>query len=751
MFQEYIAHGWKLCGIDRGFKAPVYDDWNLSKKVIEEDEAEGLDGAGLLHALSGTCALDIDDLEVARPWLAERGVDIDGLLKEPESVRIDSGRYNRAKLLYRMKLPMRTLSPKGSGIELRCATADGNSMQDVLPPTIHPDTKKPYAWRYGDELLAHWSNLPAIPAALLALWRQLAAETPVHHRHEPRVAATADRVRTAIYHHIKTKHVDVTNYNDWIDVGQRLHDQTGGAQEGLDIWDEWSATDASRRANGQPRYQGKDALEVHWRSFKSSPGKRVVTMRGALTETDTASKDEFEVVTEPDSDEETTAQTLKRKALEVRTEALAKLEQRLVFVRNVEKYFDTERHKLIMTESGLEHQFMPMMPKGRGGAKVSPVKLLKESSTKRYVDALGFHPGEGPVFQFEGESYANSYRRRLPEPIEPTAQELEKIGWLFDRIDDATFRQWLIQFYAHVVQKPGVKIKSAPLIWSETQGNGKTTLIRMLPALLVGHQYSREVNSALLASDFNDYLLNAWHVNLTEFRAHSRGERESQSKKVESWIADDVISMHPKGLPGYTMPNHVIVTGSSNFDDAASISNNDRKWAIHELKAPQFTEREQRWIYHEFLLLPRAAGVLRHYFLHSDATGFSPSGKAPETSARQEMVAASASADLELLQAAFEEQSDLFARDVVLVPELTKWIHRHSPSRPSMHRVGRMLARGPFNGKGIQFRVGEQRYRGVIIRNHKVWACSSGKAIMDHIQGLTDELGDDFGKVDLLA
>jgi hypothetical protein len=750
VFQEYIAHGWKLCGIDRGFKAPVYVDWNLSKKVIEEDEAEGLDGAGLLHALSGTCALDIDDLETARPWLIERGVDIDGLLEAPESVRIDSGRYNRAKLLYRMKLPMRTITPKGSGIELRCATADGKSMQDVLPPTIHPETKKPYAWKYGDELLAHWSNLPAIPASLLALWRQLAAETPVSQRHEPRTEATVDKIRRAIYQHIKTNNVDVTDHAQWLDIGLRLHDQTGGAQEGLDIWDEWSATDTSRRKNGQPRYQGKEAIEVRYRSMKSSPGKRVVGMRGILAQLP-ADKDEFEVITEPESDEETTAQALKRKALEARTEALAKLEQRLVFVRNVEKYFDTERHKIILTESGLEHQFMPMMPKGRGGAKVSPVKLLKESSTKRYVDAIGFHPGEGPVFQFEGESYANSYRRRLPEPIEPTAQELEKISWLFDRIDDETFRHWLTQFYAHVVQKPGVKIKSAPLIWSETQGNGKTTLIRMIPALLVGHQYSREVNNALLASDFNDYLLNAWHINLTEFRAGSRGERETTSKKVESWIADDVVSMHPKGLPGYTMPNHLIVTGSSNFDDAASISNNDRKWAIHELRAPQFTEREQHWIYHEFLLLPRAAGVLRHYFLHCDTSGFNPSGKAPETAARQEMVEASASSDLEIVRAAFEEQSDLFARDIVLVPELTKWIHRHSPARPSMHRVGRMLQKPPFSGKNIQFRVGEQRFRGVIIRNHRVWTGSSGKAIMDHIQGLTDELGDDLGKVDLLA
>lgn len=749
-FREYAEHGWSLCGIDAGKKAPIYERWNT--EPIPEDAVEGLDGAGLLHALSGTAALDIDNLEAARPWLAERGVDVDALLAAPESVMISSGRHNRAKLLYSMKHAMRTLKPKDSGIELRSATADGNSVQCVLPPSVHPDTKRAYEWKYGDPILAHWSNPPPIPAKLLALWRLLAAETPVDKgKHAPRVGATLDTIRKGIHLYIKTTHKDVSDHEDWLDVGLRLHDQTGGAQEGLDIWDEWSATDESLRKNGKPRYEGKDAIELRYRSFKSSPGKRVKGMQGILAQMP-AEKDEFEVVAEPDSEEETTAAVLKRKSLEVRTEALAKLEQRLVYVRNVEKYFDTERHKVIMTDSGLQHQFTHMMPKGKGGSKLDPVALLKQSSTKRYVDAIGFHPGEGPVFKFDGDSYANAYRSRLPEPLKPTALELEKINWLFDRIDDPPFREWLLQFYGHVVQKPGVKIKSAPLIWSETQGNGKTTLIRMIPALLVGRQYSREITGTQLADAFNGYLVDAWHINLTEFRAGSRGEREAISKKVESWIADDVVAVRPMHQVAYTMPNHFFVTGSSNFDDAAAIGNNDRKWAIHELRAPQFTEQEQRWIYHEFLLSPRAAGVLRHFFLNVDIAGFSPSAAAPLTAARQEMVAASTSSDSELLQAAFEEHSGLFARDVVLVPEVTQWIHKHSASRPSMHRVGRMLARPPFNGKAKQFRVGPQRYRGVIIRNREQWEDTSGKVIMDHIQGLADELGQqDLHEVDLLA
>lgn len=745
-FNEYVAHGWALCGIDAGKKAPTYDDWNEPSKALTELEAEGADGAGLMHALSGTCALDIDNMDAARPWLAEHGVDVDALLKAPDAVKISSGRAGRAKLLYRMKFPMRTLKPKDSGVELRSATSDGKSVQDVLPPTMHPDTKKPYAWVYGDTMLGHWSNPPPIPATLLALWRTLAATTPAGNaKPNARTDATLETVRKAIYHYITSKQKDVTNYEDWIDVGMRLHDQTGGAQEGLELWDAWSATDDSLRKDGTARYQGIEGLELHWRSFKSDTGKSTVGMSHVIAQMP-AEKDEFEVEEEA-SDEETTAALLKEQANMKRAEAQAELEKRLVFVRNVEKYFDTERHRVILTEAGLRHQFTPMMPK-RSKGRLDPVELLKESATKRYVDAIGFHPGQGPMFKSGGDSYANTYRNRLPKPLQPTVDELEKIDWIFGRITDIPYRDWLVQFYAHVVQYPGVKIRSAPLIWCETEGNGKSTLVGKIPSLLVGAEYSREVNTGLLASDFNDFLLGAWHVNLTEFRAGSRGEREAISKKTENWIADSTVAMHQKGLAGYTMPNHFFVTSSSNFDDAAQVTNNNRKWAIHELRALQWTKAQIKWIYTDFLLTDRAAGVLRHYFLNTPIVDFDPGAAAPVTDDRQAMVEASVSSDVEVMRVAYEERSGLFARDVVLATEVTAWLHKACPSRPSMHRVGKLLARPPFNGQPIQFRVGESRYRGSVIRNHARWVGAPGKDIMGHIQGLDEDASVDDGPTD---
>lgn len=705
-FREYVDAGWKICAVPPNTKGPTYPKWNT--KPIAADAADGLDGAGLLHALSGTCVLDVDNLEAARAWLAERGVDIDALLEADDAVQISSGRPNRAKLLYRMRRPLRTLKPKASGLELRCATADGKSVQDVLPPSIHPDTKKPYVWAGG--MLSDWRTPPAVPAALLAVWRELTAGSPVA---PIEAVAPSPGVNLIALRKAAFKHSPDAEYDEWLKVGMQLSEGTGGAQEGFDIWTEWS------KGITRKKYPGDALLKTHWVSFTSAPGKTVATGAALVAELP-AEADDFpiedaNVVLE----EETTRTIMEAQEATKLKEGADELEKRLVFVFSAERYFDCERHKVIGSDNAIEHMFTHLMPKKKGG-RVSPVKVLKASTTKRFVDALGFHPGEGVLFESNNKKFANGYKNELPAPLEPTPLECEKIEWIFARINDTKYRDWLLQFYGHVVQRPGVKIKSAPLIWSDTQGNGKTTLVRAIPSLLVGQQYSREVTSSQLNDMFNGYLLDAWHINLTEFRAGSRGEREAISKKVESWIADDFVAVRPMQQAAYTMPNHFFITGSSNSDDAAAISNNDRKWAVHELRAPQFTEAEQHWIYHEFLLLPRAAAVLRHYFLNISLEGFTASAKALDTAARQEMVDASASSDAELLATAFEQMSEPLKQDVTITGEVMEYIHKHSPARPNAHRVAKLLSRAPINGRPIQFSVNAAKYRGTILRKVEI-------------------------------
>ena len=73
-FKDYAAHGWVLCSINQGEKRPRGEAWNKQENgITDPEQAQHLAGAGLCHAWSGTCAIDIDNVDLARrPELAPR-------------------------------------------------------------------------------------------------------------------------------------------------------------------------------------------------------------------------------------------------------------------------------------------------------------------------------------------------------------------------------------------------------------------------------------------------------------------------------------------------------------------------------------------------------------------------------------------------------------------------------------------------------------------------------------------------------
>lgn len=187
---NYVEAGFVLVPIPAHQKGPRNKSWNLKENCIARSaDVFQLAGKniGLAHAYSGTCAIDIDDVRMATDWLHSKGVDLFGLLMDPATVQISSGRDNRAKLLYRLPegvdpLPQKKVQVDGNGkpvvgddeanhdmVDFRCGTANGRTVQDVLPPSIHPDTGKEYQWK-GD-----WRHLPVLPDALMTIWQELAA------------------------------------------------------------------------------------------------------------------------------------------------------------------------------------------------------------------------------------------------------------------------------------------------------------------------------------------------------------------------------------------------------------------------------------------------------------------------------------------------------------------------------------------------------------------------------------------------
>lgn len=271
---DYINAGWALVPIPKGTKGPRSKGWNLRENCKLPPGWAG--NIGLAHAYSGTCCIDFDRLDDASKWLAEHGIDAQALLSSPRAVRITSGRPNRAKLLYRLEAPLRSLKLAEGALELRCATSTGTTVQDVLPPSVHPVTRQPYVWEYGDELVGDWRYLPTLPEPLRALWQTMTAHVNSPYT-APVLEWTGDekeleaRLRAAV-----APHDPDCGYDQWLKIGMALHHGSGGSTVGLGVWDEWSAKSS--------KYPGSEKLEQHWASFRSDGAGPKITLASLRVE-----------------------------------------------------------------------------------------------------------------------------------------------------------------------------------------------------------------------------------------------------------------------------------------------------------------------------------------------------------------------------------------------------------------------------------------------------------------------------------
>ena len=169
--------GWYLVTIPAGSKGPTRFGWQQPERALSDPQAaqqyyeqNPTHNVGLLHGASGTCAIDIDNVEHTKIIFDELGIDFSLLMNSAPQI---VGRENRGKLLF--KAPPDLITHKISWptkddprktevvFELRAG-----AVQDVLPPSIHPDTGRPYEWA-GKSI---WDGLPELPNQLLTLWKE---------------------------------------------------------------------------------------------------------------------------------------------------------------------------------------------------------------------------------------------------------------------------------------------------------------------------------------------------------------------------------------------------------------------------------------------------------------------------------------------------------------------------------------------------------------------------------------------------
>lgn len=186
--RHYVSNlGFGLVSMPLGSKGPRHKGWNepenaITNRLIAHREWSGEPkNMGLLHSVSGTATLDIDHREWTELALAALGLKLDDLQSavairgkngvKPLFLIPDGIELSRVSLAWphptekqKDKHGQETDRPVSVTLfELRAG-----DVQDVLPPSIHPDTGLPYEW-VGEPRTRQ--DITTLPPALLDLWQ----------------------------------------------------------------------------------------------------------------------------------------------------------------------------------------------------------------------------------------------------------------------------------------------------------------------------------------------------------------------------------------------------------------------------------------------------------------------------------------------------------------------------------------------------------------------------------------------------
>lgn len=433
----------------------------------------------------------------------------------------------------------------------------------------------------------------------------------------PRIGLTLIQGAEYLTHFVNE---DLT-YDDWLNVGMALHHEFEGAPEALEMWKQWGATSSK----DDPREYG-----YKWASFAKS-GHRPLTFAFVIKRAkEAASKEKYTAQAEwkqriaEAADDFTLREkvcpqlTLDIRLGEFEREALAQVLcdrfralglkmpiaqcRKLVAPRVSASdsapgwlsewlYLEAEdRFYGVACGSRLTAQAFDMRHNrlcptdGNGEVVAGATMLARDVWHIETVFTSTYIPWAGPLFERDGRRYVNAYRpSSVPvaasflspggqAAVELVRRHLELVCGSRPEVLD-TLLAWL----AHNVQKPGVKIRWAPLI-KGVEGDGKTTIATLLAAVM-GMPQVRNISPRVLGTDFTGWAEGSCVGVLEEVRivGHSRHDIMNALKP---FITNDAIEVHRKGVDSYEAANVTNYIAFTNFADALPLTDTDRRWWI---------------------------------------------------------------------------------------------------------------------------------------------------------------------------
>jgi Domain of unknown function (DUF3854)/Family of unknown function (DUF5906) len=427
------------------------------------------------------------------------------------------------------------------------------------------------------------------------------------------------------------------------------------------------------------------------------------------------------------------------------SEALHKLSQRVVYVRNPGIMWDHQMRQRMAPSAFKEHAFSNVHYFEKRESKLGTT-LVKVSAAKAWMDwehraecpGLQFAPGQGRITDTGDLNTWTGWGLKEPVPgdVKPW-HSLTKHVFGGEKESLKYFEQWA----AFPIQNPGVKMHVAAAVWGPVHGSGKTLLGHTLMRIY-GQAHSAELKDADLESSRYEWAENIQFALADDIT--SRGDRKFM-RKLMTMITQKYIRLDPKYIPSYSVIDAINYYFTSNDPDALFMDDQDRRFFVHEVRAGKYEAWRE---YVKWMKSDEGIAALWHYLLEVDMEGFDPHAPAPTTLGKESMIELGKSELGAWVYELKQNTDSMLVRanlrgDLFTTTQLHLLFDPHGDKKASVNALGRELKRAGYNapGAGAKLRLPDGRTVSVYaVRNADHWHTASWKDACKHYIDSNPEL-----------
>ena len=382
-----------------------------------------------------------------------------------------------------------------------------------------------------------------------------------------------------------------------------------------------------------------------------------------------------------------------------------------------------------------------------GPSKIIDIKEMtyqsKEMMRDRYADTavhLGQDERAKPVTHFHAWFDSKSRRKHLDLTFQPGAGLIvnDRLntwrGWgaapktgditpwikLLDYLfgPETAERRWIEQWIAYPLQHPGTKLSTAIVIWSRTQGVGKSLLGETVSRLYGAH--GKTITAVELHHKFNTWSKDALFV-LGEENAGS--DRRADADRLKHLITGETVQVEQKFVDMKEQRNMMNFMFTSNHSDAFHLESRDRRFFVWGIDSDPLEQS----FYQNFIQWrgsDSGLSSLVQHLLEVDLSGFDPNGRAPDTDAKYKMIEESRT-DVErfVVDLLGDDCIDShIGAEVVSLQDLVDRFRRdYMDVRMNVTAMARALrSQTAYEQNRISY--GRSRLKVVSLRRHEYWA-----------------------------